>query len=104
VKLHEGKPCGFAGTAWKPESMPAAGVVMFEQGAPNVDCVTVWFPPMKTNEMVSPTLAFTLGGSYATAPPLPTITVMLFCAETDAARMGRAAIAAVEKRILIDVS
>lgn len=43
VKLHWGKDVVFAGTARKPESTPAAGVVMFWHGAANVDCVTVWF-------------------------------------------------------------
>lgn len=43
LKLHWGKDVAPAATAWKPESIPAAGVVMFWHGDANVDCVAVWF-------------------------------------------------------------
>jgi len=97
VKLHAGRDAVPAATGMKPESMPAVGVVMLSHGAAKVDWVTVWFLDLKTNEMVSPTEAFTLVGLKTFSLLSPTATVMFCWAET-AATEARAA-TTVEKRI-----
>ena len=74
-----------AATGWKPESTPPD---MGWHGAANVDCVTVWFLGLKTNETVSPTEALTLVGEKA-SPEAPTWT-WTFAAETVEARVARA--------------
>lgn len=51
-----GKVVELGSTNMKPESMPAAGVVMFVHGAANVDWVTVWFLATNWNWTVSPAL------------------------------------------------
>lgn len=78
-----------AATGWKPESTPPD---MGWHGAGNVDCVTVWFLGLKTNETVSPTEALTLVGEKASWLEAPTWT-WKFAAETVVARVARATVA-----------
>ena len=63
VMLHTGNWVAFGWTNWKPESTPVTRPlpsVMLEQGAANVDCVTVWFLERNWNWIVSPFCAVTL--------------------------------------------
>jgi len=97
VILHDGNWVAPAGTAWKPESTPALGVVMIEHGLANVDCVTVWFLARNSKLMVSPERTVTFVGEKVRPPPSPTRT-WRFAAKATVAR-ARAKTAA-EKCIL----
>ncbi len=85
VIVKAGVLVAFADTGWKPESTPLA---IGEHGAANVDCVTVWFLGLKTNVMVSPTEALTLGGLKVRLLLAPTCTCV-FAAKAVEARLAR---------------